>query len=72
MGLKPTPAGKVRHDVMEGNAYIPAPGRHLGLSWMEVGCWYVFSSLRVLNGFLARGLHVTVTEVALDWLAYLG
>lgn len=42
MELKPTLAGKVRHDVMESNAYIGAPGRHLGLSWMEVGGRYVF------------------------------
>lgn len=39
--LKPTQAGKVRHDVMERNPYIQAPGRHLGLSRMEVGKWYV-------------------------------
>ena len=36
-----TLAGQVRHDVMARNPYIQAPGRHLGLSQMEVGFWYV-------------------------------
>ncbi|XP_036297846.1 uncharacterized protein LOC118721213 [Pipistrellus kuhlii] len=35
--LKSTQAGKVRHDVTERNPYVQAPGRHLGLSRMEVG-----------------------------------
>lgn len=55
--LKPTQAGKVRHDVMERNPYIQAPGRHLGLSRMEVRSRYVCWFSRVRNGFLAQGLR---------------
>lgn len=55
--LKPTQAGKLRHDVMERNPYIPAPGRHLGLSRMEVSSRYVCMFSRVLSGFLAKGLR---------------
>lgn len=55
--LKSTQAGEVRHDVTERNPYVQAPGRHLGLSRMEVGGRYVFVFSRVLSGFLAHGLR---------------
>lgn len=34
---KPALAERVRHDVTKKHPYIPAPGRHLGLSRLGVG-----------------------------------
>lgn len=68
---KPTQVRSVRHDVTGRRLYIRAPGRHLGLSGLEVAVGRCdFSVLRLLNRFSARGCQVLAVQIALNCPAF--